>query len=55
MEWQRAWVDSGRTLIWLAEQTGKSYHTVRAYNLGVRRAPDDWQRQVIELCRTVAA
>ena len=54
-EWQRAQVDSGRTLRWLAEQTGKSYHTVRAYNLGNRVPPETWIEQVIDLCRPAAA
>jgi hypothetical protein len=40
--WRRSLVEHGLTLTWAAERTGKSEHTVRAYSMGVRRAPADW-------------
>ena len=54
-EWQRAQVDSGRTLRWLAEQTGKSYQTVVSYSIGRRQPSPEWQARVIELCQEPVA
>lgn len=40
--WRRSLVEHGLTLAWVAERTGKSEHTVRAYSMGVRRASAEW-------------
>jgi hypothetical protein len=39
----------GRTMTWLAQQTGKTYPQVRNYYHGNAKAPDEWLDRVEEL------
>jgi hypothetical protein len=41
-EWRTTLIDQGRTLRWLAGQTGKSPRTVYAYSRGDLVPPAEW-------------
>lgn len=49
--WRRSLVEHGLTLAWVAERTGKSVNTVRAYSSGARRTPATW---IVEVERLIA-
>jgi hypothetical protein len=40
--WRRAILEHGWTFQYVADRTGKSLASVRAYSIGARRAPADW-------------
>lgn len=47
--WRRSLVTHGLTIPWLAERTGKSVNTVRAYAKGYRIPPVEWLAKVDEV------
>ena len=49
--WRRTLIEHGLTLVWLAQQTGKSVNTVEAYGRGSRRPPAEWLARVEEVLR----
>ena len=47
--WRQALRQQGRSLAWLADQTGISRATVYAYSRGARRPSDAWLAKVAAL------
>lgn len=48
-DWRTVLTAQGRSLRWLADQTGKSRRTVYAYSRGDLTPPADWLRRVAQL------
>lgn len=49
LDWRTVLDAQGRTLRWLADQTGKSPRTIYAYSRGDLVPPDAWLGQVRDL------
>lgn len=47
--WRRSLVEHGLTVPWLADRTGKSVNTVKAYAKGYRLPPAEWLARVDEV------
>ena len=47
-QWHTELRAQGRSLRWLADQTGIARRTVYAYSTGQRRPPDSWLERVAE-------
>lgn len=50
--WREAVLGQGRTLHWIARQTGKSQRTIYAYSRGELVPSDDWLAEVAALLAT---
>ena len=50
--WRRSLVEHGLTVPWLAERTGKSINTVKAYAKGSRIPPTEWLARADEVIAT---
>jgi hypothetical protein len=48
-DWRPILREQGRTLTWLAQQTGKTYPQVTSYAQGTAKAPAEWLEQVYAL------
>jgi hypothetical protein len=48
-DWRTILRDQGRTMTWLAKETGKSYPTVVNYSRGTVKTPPEWLDKVGEL------
>ena len=48
-DWRTILREQGRNMVWLAEQTGKTYPQVTSYALGRVKVPDEWLKRVEEL------
>lgn len=48
-DWRSKMREQGRTLTWLARETGKTYPQVTAYAQGKAKVPDEWLARVHEL------
>lgn len=44
--WRLILKEQGRSLIWLADRTGRSHRAVYAYSRGARRTPQAWLDRV---------
>jgi hypothetical protein len=51
-DWRKELTTSGRSLAWLARQTGRSQSTVYAYAYGARVAPIAWLIWVLSILST---
>jgi hypothetical protein len=48
-EWRTILKEQGRTMTWLAQQTGKSYPQIANWATGRAKAPEEWLDKVGEL------
>lgn len=48
-DWVRILREQGRSMAWLATQTGTTYPKVVAYRKGITPAPPEWLDRVYEL------
>jgi len=48
-EWRTILREQGRTLTWLAQETGKTYPQVTSYAQGTAKVPEEWLERVYEL------
>lgn len=48
-DWRQILREQGRTLTWLAQETGKTYPQVTSYAQGTAKVPADWLERVHQL------